>query len=269
MSVCMKFCVFCKILRYSLIIYYFIGYLFYFCRSERETSTPFSPVSMRSPANSLADECGGSPRPQLAHSSSMELELNISLMEMETNNNANKGGNINVPPPPPPPPPPGGGGAPLPVSGNLHQKIAPAPLPTPPNSIDQSPSLSQPILQQFIPPPQKINPQILFAKQQLESPNSKHDSSKPTGPVRAGPKGQFIWPPVSVQSSNSSGTVTIRANRYYLILIYFSEGKKDNENPIFLPKNAQVNKDIILKYSDPVKVKQSVKYILKRPRKLL
>ena len=168
---------------------------------------------MRSPANSLADECGGSPRPQLVHSSSMELDLNISLMEMETNNNANKGANINVPPPPPPPPPPGGGAATLPVSGNVHQKVAPAPLPTPPNSQDQSSSLAQPILQQFIPPPQKINPQILFAKQQLESPNAKHDSSKPTGPVRAGPKGQFIWPPVSVQSSNSSGTVTIRANR--------------------------------------------------------
>ena len=205
---------------------------------ERESSTPFSPVSVRSPANSLIDEGSqGSPRPQLVHSNSMDLDLNLSLMEMETTTKTANLNTIIVPPPPPPPPPPlaTGSAGPGSMSGGEvattmpHQKISPAPLPAPPAALgclEQQQSI-QPVIQQFV-PPQKTNQQILFAKQQLEfnlaggstsaSPvgrpiNGQENYSKPTGPVRAGPKGQFIWPPVSVQSSMSGGVVTIRAAR--------------------------------------------------------
>merc|ERR1719193_233354 len=80
---------------------------------ERDSSTPFSPVNMRSPANSVVDECvdsHDSPRPALLHSNSMDLDLNLNLMEMETGHQKHAAAAtpspMIAPPPPPPPPPP-------------------------------------------------------------------------------------------------------------------------------------------------------------------
>lgn len=62
---------------------------------------------------------------------------------------------------------------------------------------------------QFL-PPQKTKQQIQLAKAQLEAQLGVQQPSREGGaPTRAGPKGQFIWPPVSVQSG--AGTVSIRA----------------------------------------------------------
>ena len=138
--------------------------------------TPFSPVSMMSPG--VREESS----PQLQ---SMDLDLNLNLMEAENCISPR------APPPPPPPPPP--------------DKLKPAPLPAPPTAKQQV--TTTPV--QFV-PQMKTNQQILLAKQQLESSLSSSSSSiQPPATVRAGPKGQFIWPPVSVQSAQ--GTVTIRA----------------------------------------------------------
>ena len=163
------------------------------------------------------------------------------------------------PPPPPPPPPGGGCHVKLPTfggvtvttpsntfpqqgaaivanhSGNnhkVHQKVYQQIQPSPViQNCATSPPPQQMIQQHFVPPPQKTNQQILYAKQQLESHlagssgqnNGGGQNNKPTppppGPVRAGPKGQFIWPPVSVQSSTTGapGAVTIRASRSNVI----------------------------------------------------
>ena len=112
----------------------------------------------------------------------MELEFNSELF-----------GHEDMAPPPAPPPPP------------------PPPPPQRPLARPQPDLAAQPL--QFL-PPQKTKQQIQLAKAQLEAQlgggqreaTSREEVSVPT---RAGPKGQFIWPPVSVQSGG--GTVSIRA----------------------------------------------------------
>merc|ERR550534_18709 len=110
----------------------------------------------------------------------MELEFNSELFGQESL------ATPPAPPPPPPPPPP------------QRPRTQPTDL------------VAQPL--QFL-PPQKTKQQIQLAKAQLEAQlggqreaTSREEVSVPT---RAGPKGQFIWPPVSVQSGG--GTVSIRA----------------------------------------------------------
>ena len=91
-----------------------------------------------------------------------------------------------APPPPPPPPPP------------QRPRAQPTDL------------VAQPL--QFL-PPQKTKQQIQLAKAQLEAQlggqREAQTREEVSVPTRAGPKGQFIWPPVSVQSGG--GTVSIRA----------------------------------------------------------
>jgi len=193
---------------------------------ERDSSTPFSPVNMRSPANSVVDEgvdSHDSPRPALIHSNSMDLDLNLNLMEMETGHQKHAAAAtpspMIAPPPPPPPPPPTAvvlSEARHPSQVIVPTSVVPAPLPAPPAAVSVQQQNRSTVLQQFV-PPQKTNQQIMFAKQQLETHlagSQGINPSRPTGPVRAGPKGQFIWPPVSVQSAGvAGGTVTIRASR--------------------------------------------------------
>ena len=101
-------------------------------------------------------------------------------------------GGVMPPPVPPPPPPP-----------------QPQPLPGPP-SVLSVPSCSM-TPQQFL-PPQQTSQQILLAKAALEAQISSETKQnfQPSKTTKAGPKGQFIWPPVSVQSP-SGALITIRA----------------------------------------------------------
>ena len=130
------------------------------------------------------------------HSNTTDHEFPLGLMEVEP------GQGLVMPPPAPPPPPP-----------PQSKTAAPSPLPPPPSLLDGHCSPAPAAHQQFLPPKQ-TSQQILLAKAALEAQLTTADSktaqlagSKTT---RAGPKGQFIWPPVSVQSSQGT-VITIRA----------------------------------------------------------
>jgi len=161
-------------------------------------NNPFSPVGMLSPTGSLHNDSqqsyhADSPLDSLLSQGSpapnMDLDFNLDLMEED-----HKLAPPPAPPPPPPPPPP---------TSKTFPKPTPAPLPPPPNQHHFLPTSNS---IQFLPP--KTKQQILLAKQQLEAQQQVPSSQIPPTPVRAGPKGQFIWPPVSLQSGQ--GTVTIR-----------------------------------------------------------
>jgi len=127
--------------------------------------------------------------PSISSQADMELEFNLQFMEEDAMSAPP------APPPPPPPPPP--------------QRIAPKPPATDMEaaSLQSGTPALQPL--QFL-PPQKTKQQIQLAKAQLEAQLGVQQPSREGGaPTRAGPKGQFIWPPVSVQSG--AGTVSIRA----------------------------------------------------------
>ena len=100
-------------------------------------------------------------------------------------------GGVMPPPVPPPPPPP-----------------QPQPLPGPPSVLSVPCSMTP---QQFL-PPQQTSQQILLAKAALEAQISSETKPnfQPSKTTKPGPKGQFIWPPVSVQSP-SGALITIRA----------------------------------------------------------
>ena len=143
-----------------------------------EPRTPVAVVNDREQSEQLEQilrEVASSPHKD------MELEFNSELF-----------GHEDMAPPPAPPPPP------------------PPPPPQRPLVRPSADLAAQPL--QFL-PPQKTKQQIQLAKAQLEAQlggqreaTSREEVSVPT---RAGPKGQFIWPPVSVQSGG--GTVSIRA----------------------------------------------------------
>ena len=118
---------------------------------------------------------------------------------------------VTMPPPAPPPPPP-------PQSARARGGTEPLPLPAPPAL--QMEVAAQSTAQQFL-PPQQTSQQILLAKAQLEAQlatgeggkvgaGTGLEQSRPLAPRSHGPKGQFIWPPVSVQSSHGA-VITIRA----------------------------------------------------------
>ena len=108
-------------------------------------------------------------------------------------------GGVMPPPAPPPPPPP---------QDRKHDKD-PQPLPPPPSVLTVPQCSLTP--QQFL-PPQQTSQQILLAKAALEAQISSETKQnfQPSKTMKAGPKGQFIWPPVSVQSP-SGALITIRA----------------------------------------------------------
>ena len=108
-------------------------------------------------------------------------------------------GGVMPPPAPPPPPPP---------QDRKHDKD-PQPLPPPPSVLTVPQCSMTP--QQFL-PPQQTSQQILLAKAALEAQISSETKQNfaPSKTTKAGPKGQFIWPPVSVQSP-SGALITIRA----------------------------------------------------------
>jgi len=162
--------------------------------------TPFSPMGMLSPKESIHENSHGEDafqeRRMSAHSN-MDVELNLNYMEIEQHAFLQ----TQFPPPPPPPPP----------SVRAVIKLEPTPLPPPPalqiNLKDSSPH-------QFL-PSQQPSQQINWAKAQLEAQLSSSQTnmvSQPSNTTRAGPKGQFIWPPVSVQSSQGT-VITIRASQ--------------------------------------------------------
>ena len=129
------------------------------------------------------------------HSLHSNTDLDLSLSFMDTVDNHVTP--IMPPPAPPPPPPP--------------QSKDPRPLPPPPTVLNVGQVQAH---QQFLPPKQ-TSQQILLAKAALEAQLTSSDpksSLMMTGSksTRAGPKGQFIWPPVSVQSSQGT-VITIRA----------------------------------------------------------
>jgi len=134
------------------------------------------------------------------HSNTTDTDIPLSFMEVEP------GQGLVMPPPAPPPPPP-------PQARALASKEAPLPQPLPrPPGVTSSQGLPQ--VQQFLPPKQ-TSQQILLAKAALEAQLSSatDPKSQPTPGYkssRAGPKGQFIWPPVSVPSSQGT-MITIRA----------------------------------------------------------
>ena len=134
------------------------------------------------------------------HSNTTDTDIPLSFMEVEP------GQGLVMPPPAPPPPPPPQARAPASKEAPLPQ-----PLPRPPG-VTSSQGLPQ--VQQFLPPKQ-TSQQILLAKAALEAQLSSatDPKSQPTPGYkssRAGPKGQFIWPPVSVPSSQGT-MITIRA----------------------------------------------------------
>ena len=103
-----------------------------------------------------------------------------------------------MPPPAPPPPPP-------PQSSNKSIKD-PLPLPTPPTAHSVHGVVSH---QQFL-PPTRTSQQIEMAKAALEAANTdtKLFNNQSSKTARPGPKGQFVWPPVS---SSQNPMITIRA----------------------------------------------------------
>ena len=132
------------------------------------------------------------------HSNTTDTEFPLSFMEVEQ---AQAQG---MPPPAPPPPPP-------PQTRSTKEAPLPQPLPGPPGV---APGQAPPQAQQFLPPKQ-TSQQILLAKAALEAQlTTATDPKSQLTPgyksSRAGPKGQFIWPPVSVQSSQGT-MITIRA----------------------------------------------------------
>ena len=134
------------------------------------------------------------------HSNTTDTDFPMSFMEVEP------GQGLVMPPPAPPPPPPPQARAPASKEAPLPQ-----PLPGPPGV---APGQGPPQAQQFLPPKQ-TSQQILLAKAALEAQlSSATDPKSQLTPgyksTRAGPKGQFIWPPVSVQSSQGT-MITIRA----------------------------------------------------------
>jgi len=158
--------------------------------SSSRSTTPFSPLGILSPKESVHER-------RLSVQSNMDSELNLNYMEIENHAYIQE----MVPPPPPPPPP------------SLKEIILspdPKPLPQPPMLQVNFPASSpHPFL-----PSQKPSQQILLAKAQLEAQLCSSPSNVLTQPVnttRAGPKGQFIWPPVSIQSSQGT-VITIRAS---------------------------------------------------------
>ena len=157
-------------------------------------TTPFSPIGLFSPSESIHESSPFEGRQTTT--SSADLEMNLNYMEIEQH------ASLQVPAPPPPPPP-------NPLSKTLKPTQDPKPLPTPPGyQIDSS--VSSP--HQFL-PLEKTSQQILQAKAQLEAQlcsTSNNITGQQSLTARAGPKGQFIWPPVSVQSSQGT-VITIRA----------------------------------------------------------
>ena len=107
-----------------------------------------------------------------------------------------------MPPPAPPPPPP---------PQTRNKTSDPRPLPPPPAVV----SVTGAAHQQFLPPKQ-TSQQILAAKAALEAQLTQASDVKPSSNQsckttrQPGPKGQFIWPPVSVESSQGT-MITIRA----------------------------------------------------------
>ena len=133
------------------------------------------------------------------HSNTTDTEFPLSFMEVEP------GQGLVMPPPAPPPPPP----------PQARSKDAPLPQPLPgPPGVLAAPGQAPPQAQQFLPPKQ-TSQQILLAKAALEAQlttatDPKSQLAPGSKSSRAGPKGQFIWPPVSVQSSQGT-MITIRA----------------------------------------------------------
>ena len=158
--------------------------------SDTTRTTPFSPVNIFSPTGSSHEnyqmETNNYQDVRRSVHSTVELESNLNYMDIEQH--------ATIPPPPPQPPAP-----------HRDKKLEPAPvLPA-----------STPIPHQFL-PSQQPSQQILQAKAQLEAqlcPAPSSITSQGVGGSRAGPKGQFIWPPVSIQSCQGS-VISIRATSH-------------------------------------------------------
>jgi len=137
---------------------------------------------------------------KVKHSEIMpEFQQTFDFMEIEQ-------GSCMPPPAPPPPPPP-----PKQQRVLTDKDIKPKPLPQPPILHPVASHMHPP--KQFL-PPEQTSQQILLAKAQLETQlvlsQNNNQQNKTTGTTRAGPKGQYIWPPVSLESSNGTVT-TVRA----------------------------------------------------------
>ena len=129
-------------------------------------------------------------------------ERRDSLHSVHSNNDSDFSFNLmeiqeqQMPPPAPPPPPP-------PQSNNKSIKD-PLPLPTPPSAHSVHGAVSH---QQFL-PPTRTSQQIEMAKAALEAQRTPSDYNHSSRTARPGPKGQFVWPPVS---SSQNPLITIRA----------------------------------------------------------
>lgn len=157
------------------------------CSPQERTFNQLSEVS--STENSMDSFCerkrSNSSNPEIDHRS-MEVESSVCSQ-------------VFTKPPPPPPPPP----------QKTHLKLVdPKPLPQTPIKFNNCPAS---VPYQFLPP--QTSTQIMMTKAQIEAQlNSSQNSNTfvPSNVSKAGPKGQFVWPPVNIQSSQGS-FVTIRA----------------------------------------------------------